>query len=128
MYLLEGRGKGATWTLLLETLHNEGVYITAGNQQKKFAIDILDDMLIEGVISEHGKEYLKRHILHINEIRSRGHWRKKKFYVDSGLEILERYIAQETAHRPEIIALGNDDEQIVHPRFFKDSEIEKIEK
>lgn len=114
MHIIEGRKKGATTALLLEALHNEGVYVTANSQQKRFAVDVLDEMIEKKMITEQEKEYLKRNIFWIRELRG-GSFRKQKMYIDSGLKMLEEFIAHEAGRLPEIIALGNNPEQSADP-------------
>lgn len=74
MYIFEGRGKGATWSLLLEALHNQGVVIVpdSGNA-----------------------DFIRNHTIKQLE--------DQKLISSIGVKDIE------------ILALGNDDEQVIDP-------------
>lgn len=105
MYIFEGRGKGATTTMLLETLRNTGVYVTSSESHKRVVVGIVQDMYNSGEVSKDGYLYLKANIYSINE-NLRGV--RKPVYLDMGLATMRDFFVSQFGSEPKIIALGNE--------------------
>lgn len=122
MYIFEGRGKGATWSLLLEALHNQGVYVTAQNSQAIQNVErLIQEMRDQEFISVDGQDYLKENIFTLEDWKiSERRGRETKVYLDVAMIFLGDRLFNELGTAPEAIALGNDDLQIVHPKQFKE--------
>lgn len=123
MYIFEGRGKGATTTMLLETLRNTGVYVTSSESHKRVVIGIVQDMYNSGEVSKDGYLYLKANIYSINE-NLRGV--RKPVYLDMGLATMRDFFVSQFGSEPKIIALGNEREQLVNPRHYVDTQNDEI--
>lgn len=123
MYIFEGRGKGATTTMLLETLRNTGVYVTSSESHKRVVIGIVQDMYNSGEVSKDGYLYLKANIYSINE-NLRGV--RKPVYLDMGLATMRDFFVSQFGSEPKIIALGNEREQLVNPRHYVDTQNNEI--
>lgn len=123
MYIFEGRGKGATWSLLLEALHNQGVYVTAQNSQglQNIKKHMLQEMRNKEVISVDGQVYLEENIFTLEEWKtSEKRGRETKVYFDVAMILIGTILFDELGVSPEAIALGNDDMQVVHPKQYKE--------
>lgn len=123
MYIFEGRGKGATTTMLLETLRNTGVYVTSSESHKRVVVGIVQDMYNSGEVSKDGYLYLKANIYSINE-NLRGV--RKPVYLDMGLATMRDFFVSQFGSEPKIIALGNEREQLVNPRHYVDTQNNEI--
>ena len=123
MYIFEGRGKGATTTMLLETLRNTGVYVTSSESHKRVVVGIVQDMYNSGEVSKDGYLYLKANIYSINE-NLRGV--RKPVYLDMGLATMRDFFVSQFGSEPKIIALGNEREQLVNPRHYADTQNDEI--
>lgn len=123
MYIFEGRGKGATTTMLLETLRNTGVYVTSSESHKRVVVGIVQDMYNSGEVSKDGYLYLKANIYSINE-NLRGV--RKPVYLDMGLATMRDFFVSQFGSEPKIIALGNEREQLVNPRHYVDTQNDEI--
>ena len=123
MYIFEGRGKGATTTMLLETLRNTGVYVTSSESHKRVVVGIVQDMYNSGEVSKDGYLYLKANIYSINE-NLRGV--RKPVYLDMGLTTMRDFFVSQFGSEPKIIALGNEREQLVNPRHYVDTQNDEI--
>lgn len=123
MYIFEGRGKGATTTMLLETLRNTGVYVTSSESHKRVVVGIVQDMYNSGEVSKDGYLYLKANIYSINE-NLRGV--RKPVYLDMGLATMIDFFVSQFGSEPKIIALGNEREQLVNPRHYVDTQNDEI--
>ena len=68
MYIFEGRGKGATWSLLLEALHNQGVVIVESTGFADYIRnDIVGRMESKSLISPVGADYLMNAVFSLDE-------------------------------------------------------------
>lgn len=123
MYIFEGRGKGATTTMLLETLRNTGVYVTSSESHKRVVVGIVQDMYNSGEVSKDGYLYLKANIYSINE-NLRGV--RKPVYLDMGLATMRDFFVSKFGSEPKIISLGNEREQLVNPRHYVDTQNNEI--
>lgn len=123
MHIFEGRGKGATTTMLLETLRNTGIYVTASEGHKRVVIGIVQDIYDSGEISRDGYLYLKANIYSINE-NLRGV--RKPVYLDMGLAIMRDFFVSKFGSELKAIALGNDREQMVNPKHYLDTQNDEI--
>lgn len=123
MYIFEGRGKGATWSLLLEALHNQGVYVTTQNSQGAGNIrsNTLQRMCEQEVISIDGKAYLEENIFTLDEWKkSERRGRETKVYFDVAMILITSTLIDELGTVPEGIALGNDELQVFHPKQVRE--------
>lgn len=123
MHIFEGRGKGATTTMLLETLRNTGIYVTSSEGHKRVVIGIVQEIYNSGELSRDGYLYLKSNIYSINE-NLRGV--RKPVYLDMGLDTMRDFFVSKFGSEPKIIALGNDREQLVNPRHYVDTHNDEI--
>lgn len=119
MYIFEGRGKGATWSLLLEALHNQGVVIVhdSGNADfiRNHTIKQLED---QKLISSIGADYLMNAVFSINEWIAEGEnkFKDSPVYLDKALPVMETLLRRHLGvQKIDIMALGNDDEQVIDP-------------
>lgn len=123
MYIFEGRGKGATWSLLLEALHNQGVVIVESTGFADYIrCDIIENMENKKLISSVGREYLTNSVFSLEEWDREKHIHKDSpVYLDKGLPLIEKLLRERLGtSKIDIIALGNDDNQIVDPFQIKE--------
>lgn len=117
MFIFEGRMKGATTTLLTEALRNNGIYVST--LPKNIINAIIGTVYEEGRISAEGREYLLNNSFsYRDDIHGKP---RKKVYFDNALEVIQAEIVSKYGDAPEIIALGNDDIQVVDPRHIQES-------
>lgn len=124
MYIFEGRGKGATWSLLLEALHNQGAVIVHNSTfSSQIKDSIIERMEREKRISPIGAEYLKNAVFSLDEWDREGkfNFRGAPVYLDNGLQLIQFLLRERLGtDKLDIIALGNDDEQIIDPLQIKE--------
>lgn len=110
MYILEGRGKGASWALLKATVKHQGMYVGM-HDPRGFVHGLAKDMLAVGEISNEDYDYLLQNTYSFNEYdKTRGSARKPVF-LDNALHYFGRRESDIRA-----IALSNEDEQMVEPK------------
>lgn len=122
MHILEGRGQGATWALLKEALHNQGVYVTTAAHVDIVKQQTLLDMVKEEEISLDGLEYLRENVFSIDEYSEKGRQNDSKvpLYVDLAMSHMHSMFSERLGQMPNAIALGNEDNQIVKPKHLKE--------
>lgn len=130
MYIFEGRGKGATTALLLEALHNQGVYVTAienTGRLNSIKRDTLEYMVKEQMISRDGQAYLEESVYTLsqwNDYRNENAYHRRRqgapVYLDNAMWLLNEAITEKIGSGTEVIALSNNDNQVVHPRQIKE--------
>lgn len=126
MYIFEGRGKGATTALLLEALHNQGVYVTAINNTGRLNSikrDTLEYMVKEQMISRDGQAYLEESIYTLSQWNKDAYHRRRQgapVYLDNAMWLLNEAIIGKIGSEPKVAALSNNDNQVVHPKHIKE--------
>lgn len=124
MYIFEGRGKGATWSLLLEALHNQGVVIVESTGFADYIRnDIVGCMENKSLISPVGADYLMNAVFSLDEWDKEGkhEFKNSPVYLDNGLVLIQNLLRERLGtNKIDIIALGNDDNQIVDPFQIKE--------
>lgn len=124
MYIFEGRGKGATWSLLLEALHNQGVVIVPDSGNADFIRNhTIKQMEDKNLISSIGADYLMNAVFSINEwiAEDKDKFKDSPVYLDKALPIIETLLRRHLSVKNiDIMALGNDDSQVIDPFQIKE--------